>query len=223
MSEKIKLITSKFSPYCHRVEMVMIEKKIPYEKQEVELAKKPDWFVKDAPLGKVPLLYVGEKTLFESIVICEYLEEAFPENQLHQKDAYNKAWHRAWIEFSNGILSAVFGVMFSQDKEQFDSKKTEVITKLTLLEKNLKAAPFFDGEKFMLIDACMASSLKPLVFLDNKFALQFFAAHPKVAAYAQNLLARPSLETSLPKNYEELVTSFLERKKSYLLSMGLGL
>lgn len=223
MSEKIKLITSKFSPYCHRVEMVMIEKKIPYEKQEVDLANRPNWFVKDAPLGKVPLLYVGEKTLFESIVICEYLEESFVEIPLHPKDTYSKAWHRAWIEFSNIILSAVFGLMFAQNKEQFNSKKAEATAKLALLEQNLKAAPFFDGEKFMLIDACMASSLKPLVFLDNKFALQLLAANPKVTAYSKILFERPSLETSLPKNYEELFASFLERKKSYLLSTGLEL
>jgi glutathione S-transferase len=223
MPEKIKLVASKFSPYCHRVEMVMIEKNIPYEKQEVDLAKKPDWFVKDAPLGKVPLFYVGEKALFESIVICEYLEESFAENPLHPKDAYNKAHHRAWIEFSNGILSAVFGIMFSQNKEQLDAKKAEALSKLASLEQNLRAAPFFDGEKFMLIDACMASLLKPLVFLDNKFALQLFSTTPKVTTYSNTLIMRPSLETSLPKNYEELFTSFLERKKSYLLSMGLGL
>jgi glutathione S-transferase len=223
MSEKIKLIASKFSPYCHRVEMVMIEKKIPYEKEEIILSEKPDWFIKDAPLGKVPLLYSNGKPLFESIAICEYLEEFFAENPLHPNNAYSKAWHRGWMEFSNGILSAVFGVMFSQNKEQFDVKKAETISKLALLEQNLKAAPFFDGEKFMLIDACMASSLKPLVFLDDRFALQIFAAHPKVTAYSKILTERPSLENSLPKNYEELFQLFLERKKSYLLSMQLGL
>jgi glutathione S-transferase len=68
MSQKIKLVSSRFSPYVHRVEMVLIEKNIPYEKQEVDLSDRPEWFVKDAPLGKVPLLYVGDKTLFESIV-----------------------------------------------------------------------------------------------------------------------------------------------------------
>ena len=138
MTEKLKLVSSKFSPYCHRVEMVLIEKNIPYEKQEVVLSDKPDWFVKDAPLGKVPLLYVGDKPLFESLAICEYLEEAFPENPLHPKDPYAKAWHRAWMEFSSGILASTFGMMFAQNQEQFDIKKAETVSKLAILDKHLK-------------------------------------------------------------------------------------
>ena len=69
MADKIKFVTSKFSPYGHRVEMVLIEKNIPYEKVEVDFANKPDWFVKDSPLGKVPIIYVGDKVLFESIAM----------------------------------------------------------------------------------------------------------------------------------------------------------
>ena len=102
---KIKLITSTLSPYGQRVEIVLIEKNIPYEKQEIDLANKPDFLVKDSPISKVPLLYVDDKPLFESIAICEYLEEAFTQNPLHPKDLYMKAWHRGWMEFSNGILS----------------------------------------------------------------------------------------------------------------------
>lgn len=71
---KIKLITSKFSPYGHKVEMVLIAKNIPHEKEMVDLANRPEWFVKDAPLGKVPFIYVDDKIIFESSVICEYLE-----------------------------------------------------------------------------------------------------------------------------------------------------
>ena len=103
--------------------MLMIEKNIPYEKVEVDLANRPEWFTKDAPLGKVPLLYVGDKVLFESIAICEYLEEAFPENPLHPKNPVDKALHRAWMEFSSGILAAGFGMMYAQNQEQFDLKK----------------------------------------------------------------------------------------------------
>ena len=80
---KIKLITSKLSPYGHRVEMVLLEKNIPYEKEYVDLTNKPEWFVNDSPLGKVPLLYVDDKPLFESLAICEYLDETFTNNNLH--------------------------------------------------------------------------------------------------------------------------------------------
>lgn len=220
---KIKLVTSKFSPYCHRVEMALIEKNLPYEKEVIDLQQKPDYFLKDAPTSKVPLIYVDDKILFESIVICEYLDEIFPENPLHPKDPYSKAIHRAWMEFSSGILSSTFGMIWSQNQEQFDLKKAEVISKLELLNKHLKFSPYFDGEKFSMVDICLASAFKPLVFIDNKFTLEIFDLHKNVATYAEAAIARGSLTKALPADYEEIFKSYLERKKSHLLTMSFSL
>ncbi len=223
MSEKIKLVSSKFSPYVHRVEMVLIEKNIPYEKQEIDLSNKPDWFLKDSPLGKVPLLYADSKAIFESIVICEYLEETFAESHLHPKDPYKKAWHRSWMEFSSGILAGTFGLIFSKNNEELEAKKTETISRLTILNNHLKLSPYFEGEIFSLVDICMASVFKPLSFIDGKFTLGIIDSHKNVAAYVENLLARGSLHKALPTNYEEIFNGFLERKKSYLLTANFTL
>ncbi len=223
MVDTIKLVTSKFSPYGHRVAMTLIEKNIPHEKEDINLANRPEWFVKDAPLSKVPLLYVGEKALFESIAICEFLEESFPENPLHPTDPYMKAWHRGWMEFSSAILASTFGIIFSQNQAQFDLKKAETIEKLAILERYMKFSPYFEGDKFCLVDICFASVFKPLAFIDNKFALGIFDLHKKVASYVEGAITRHSLSTVLPPNYDELFKSFLERKKSYLLNPNLSL
>ncbi len=220
---KIKLATSKFSPYCHRVEMALIEKNIPYEREIIDLQHRPEQFVKDSPLGKVPLLYVDDKIIFESIVICESLEEIFPEVPLHPKDPHAKAWHRSWMEFSNGILAATFGMIWSQSQEEFDIRKAETISKLAILDKHLKFSPYFDGEKFSLVDACLASVLKPLTFIDNKFTLEIFDLHKNVATYAEGVITRGSLHKALPADYEEIFKSYLERKKSHLLTMSFAL
>ena len=121
----IKLVTSKISPFGHRVEMCLIEKKISYEKVDVDLADKPDWFIQDSPLGKAPIIYGNGRPLFESIAICEYLEESFPDISLHSKDAYTKAWHRGWMEFSNGLISSIFSIAFAQDQQSLDEKLEE--------------------------------------------------------------------------------------------------
>jgi len=223
MTDKLKLVTSKLSPYGHRVEMVLIEKNIPYEKEEISLAEKPEQFVKDAPLGKVPLLYVGDKPLFESIAICEYLEDAFPENPLHPKDPFIKAWHRGWMEVSNGILSGTFGMIFSQNQEEFDLKRNETVARIATLDKYLKFNPYFDGEKFSLVDACMASAFKPLTFIDNKFTLEIFDLHKNAATYIESAVARGSLHKSLPDDYEEVFKGLIQRKKSHLLTMSFSL
>ena len=220
---QIKLITSKFSPYGHRVEMALIEKNLPYEKEVIDLQNKPEQFVKDAPLGKVPFIYVDGKTLFESIVICEYLEEIFPENPLHPQDHHTKAVHRAWMEFSSGILASTFGMIWSQNQEEFDHKKAETVAKLAILDKQLKFSPYFDGEKFSLVDICLASAFKPLTFIDNKFTLEIFDLYKNVATYAEGVITRGSLTKALPADYDELFKSYLERKKSHLLTMSFSL
>lgn len=220
---KIKLVTSKFSPYCYRVEMTLIEKNIPYEKEVIDLQHRPEQFVKDSPLCKVPLIYVDDKILFESIVICEYLDEIFPEVTLHPKDPHTKAWHRAWMEFSNGILAATFGMIWSQNQEEFDLKKVEAVSKLAILDKHLKFRPYFDGEKFSMIDICLATAFKPLTFIDNKFTLEIFDLYKNVATYAEGVVTRGSLHKALPSDYEEIFRSYIERKKSHLLTMSFTL
>lgn len=218
----IKLITSKFSPYGHKVEMTLIEKNISYEKEMVDLANRPEWFVKDAPLGKVPLLYVENKILFESSVICEYLEEAFPQKPLHSKDLILKAQERAWMEFSNGLLTSIFGFIFAQNQENFDDKKSELVNKIKTLEKILstKNSTYFSGEQFMLVDITMASVLKPLFFVNNNFHLNLFQDFHKTSNYIGKLVFHESLQKILPQNYSEIFKTFLIKKKSYLLTLN---
>jgi glutathione S-transferase len=219
MLEPIKLVTSKLSPYGHRVEMVLIEKNIPYEKENIILAEKPEWFVKDAPLGKVPLLYVGKKALFESIAICEYLEDAFLENPLHPKDPITKAWHRSWMEVSNGIIAGTLGMIFSQNQAEFEAKKNATNSYVAALNKNLKFTPYFEGEKFSLVDVCLASSFKMLSFIDNKFSLEILDQHHDVAVYVESAIARGSLQKAIPEDYVDIIKGLIERKKSHLLTM----
>jgi glutathione S-transferase len=223
MSKKLKLATSPFSPYGHRVEMVLIEKDISFERVEVNLQNRPAWFVKDAPLGKVPLLYVEDEVLFESIAICEYLESAFPKNPLHSKDLVTKSQHRAWMEFSNAIMSTSFSVIFAQNQQEFDAAKAHLMGKLEILEKYLKFNPYFEGEKFSLVDICFASAFKPLTFIDNKFTLEIFDSYKNVATYVEGVITRNSLSRALPQNYEEIFKAFLTRKNSHLLTMSFTL
>jgi glutathione S-transferase len=220
---KIKLITSTLSPYGQRVEIALIEKNIPYEKQEIDLANKPDFLAKDSPISKVPLLYVDDKPLFESIAICEYLEEAFTQNPLHPKDLYLRAWHRGWMEFSNGILASTFGLIFAQDQQSFDLKKAEIVGKLKILDANLKFNPYFDGDQYSMVDICLASAFKPLTFIDKKFTLELFDLHKNVATYVEGAVTRGSVHKALSSDYEDVFKKFIEKKKSHLLTMSFSL
>ena len=91
MTAKLTLISHKLCPYVQRAVIALNEKGVPFERVDIDLANKPDWFLKLSPLGKVPVLIVrsdaGEVALFESNVICEYIEETQAGAKLHPQDA----------------------------------------------------------------------------------------------------------------------------------------
>src|SRR3954451_6441860 len=108
MAAALKLISHKLCPYVQRAVIALTEKGIPFGRIDIDLADKPDWFLKISPLGKVPVLTVatdrGEVALFESNVICEYIEETQTGAKLHPEDGLSRAEHRAWMEFGSAIL-----------------------------------------------------------------------------------------------------------------------
>jgi glutathione S-transferase len=216
----LKLATSILSPFGQRVEMVMIEKNLPFEKVNVNLAQRPDWFIRDSKLGKVPILYAEEQILFESIVICEYLEEKYSQTKLHSDNLLIKAQHRSWMEFSNFLVSTLFQMVAADSEAGFNNHKGNIIEKLKIFEQNIKFSPYFHGDNFMLIDICMASFLKPLFFLDNRFNLEIISSFKQFATYAENLLARNSLHKSTHPDYEEVLKNFIKNKKSFLLNLS---
>lgn len=86
------LITHILCPYVQRSVIVLLEKGIPYQRTDIDLGNKPDWFARLSPLGKVPVLVTDQgstKTLFESAVICEYLDEVTP-GSLHPETPWKK-------------------------------------------------------------------------------------------------------------------------------------
>src|SRR5215210_1643881 len=81
----LKLISHKLCPYVQRAVISLTEKGVPFECIDVDLANKPDWFLRVSPLGKTPVLLVDGQAIFESAAICEYLDETV-QPRLHPDD-----------------------------------------------------------------------------------------------------------------------------------------
>src|ERR1700730_17999750 len=101
-STKLTLISHKLCPYVQRVAIALAEKSLTFTRVDIDLAAKPDWFLAISPLGKTPVLKVGDAAIFESAVILEYLDETQP-GPLHPADPLTRAEHRAWIEFGSVV------------------------------------------------------------------------------------------------------------------------
>src|SRR5262245_63443894 len=97
MNPRLTLISHHLCPYVQRAVIALTEKGVAFERVYVDLANKPDWFKALSPLGKTPVLKVGETAIFESAVILEYMEET-QANALHPHDPLHRAEHRSLID-----------------------------------------------------------------------------------------------------------------------------
>src|SRR5437660_1085994 len=59
VAASLKLISHKLCPYVQRAVIALTEKGVGFERVDIDLANKPDWFLAISPLGKTPVLVVG--------------------------------------------------------------------------------------------------------------------------------------------------------------------
>src|ERR1700694_339311 len=142
MAVPLKLISHKLCPYVQRAVIALTEKGVVFERIDIDLANKPDWFLAISPLGKTPVLQVGDKAIFESAVILEYLEET-QAKPLHPADPLERAEHRGWIEFGAAVLSDIAGFYAAPDEATFKAKTAQLEAKFARLEARVTAAPWF--------------------------------------------------------------------------------
>ena len=224
MVAALKLISHKLCPYVQRAVIALTEKGVPFERIDIDFANKPDWFAKISPLGKVPLLLVagddGEVALFESNVICEYIEDTQGGAKLHPQDPLTRAQHRAWMEFGSTILSELWGLETTGDPAVFESKRKAVAAKFARIEDALGAGPFFAGERFGLVDAVFAPIFRYFDVFDQLTDLSVFADTPKVRGWRKQLEKRPSVRSAVSPDYPQLLHAFLVRHDAHLLKLA---
>lgn len=215
MAAPLKLISHKLCPYVQRAVIALTEKGVPFERIDIDLANKPDWFLKISPLGKTPVLVVGDHAIFESAVILEYLEET-QANPLHPGNALTRAEHRAWIEFGSAVLNDIAGFYIAPDDTVLKAKAAQLEQKFARLEARIAASPWFDGGKFSLVDAVFGPVFRYFDVFDEIGDFSILADKPKLARWRASLAARPSVKRAVSSDYPALLRDFIDRRRSYL-------
>jgi glutathione S-transferase len=217
----LKLISHKLCPYVQRAVIALTEKGVPFERVDIDLGNKPDWFLKISPLGKTPVLVVGENAIFESAVILEYLEET-QAHPLHPSDALRRAEHRAWIEFGSAVLNDIAGFYTAPDKATLDVKAAALQQKFARLETRVAASPWFDGEEFSLVDAVFGPVFRYFDVFDEIADFGILAEKPNIERWRNALSHRASVRSAVSKDYPALLRDFIDRRRSHLSRLQAG-
>ena len=211
----LTLISHALCPYVQRAAIVLAEKGVAFERVDVDLAAKPAWFLALSPLGKTPVLSVDGEALFESAVICEYLDETLPP-RLHPDDALARARERAWVEFGSAVLNGIASFYNAADDAALDAARAALRHRFEQVEAVLQArgdGPWFAGARFGLVDAALAPAFR---YFEVMPADGLFSRLPRVQAWRAALAGRPSVRGAVLPGYADRLQAFVVARGSAL-------
>lgn len=211
-----ELISFKVCPFVQRSAITLIQKGVNFNTTYVDLKNLPDWFADVSPLGKVPVLRIGDTTVFESAVIAEYLDEQYAP-QLHPTDLLTKAHHRSWTEFASDITMNMFMMLHKPDEASFNEQKELVKNQLAQVENEIDATgPFFAGSEFSLVDASYAPIFLRLKLIDDIYALDVFNSDGRIAKWSDALLELDSVKKSVVDDFAEIFIDYTRQGGGYI-------
>jgi glutathione S-transferase len=116
LTDKLRVYSMLYCPYAQRTRLVLEAKHIDYETINIDLSKKPQWYLNLNPAGLVPCLHLSKGMLIpESLITAEYLDEAYPDNKLTPNDPYTKALHKLIVEGFSKVITAFYKLVRKTD------------------------------------------------------------------------------------------------------------
>lgn len=201
----MKLLGSSASPFVRKVRVTLVEKGIdcPLELENVWAADTTIQRVN--PLGQVPCLLLDDGALYDSRVICEYLDASAPANPLIPAAGPERIAVRRWEALGDGVLDAIVLVRLEemQRKPEERSEKwvlrqmAKVDVGLAAAARDLGANPWCVGGKLSLADITLGCALGYILF--RYPGIDWRGRHANLAGLHERLMQRPSFSTTVPE------------------------
>ncbi len=189
--------------YSHRVRIVLAEKGVTVDIEDVDPAAIPEELFEFNPYGTLPTLVDRDLTLYESKVMMEYLDERFPHPPLLTVYPVTRALSRQymyrieedWCKRADQILS-------SNDPKVVEQARKEMRESLLAIAPIFEDLPYFMNEEFTLVDCCLAPLLWRLEMLGIRLP-NTRQARP-LLNYMQKVFERNSFRQSLTEAEREM-------------------
>ncbi|WP_068826496.1 glutathione S-transferase family protein [Pseudomonas sp. BMS12] len=197
------------SPFVRKLRLCLLEKGLDYQLEIITPFGQPDWYCELNPLGRIPAFRDGDLTLADSSVICQYLEEQYPQCQpLFGHSAAHKAQIR-WLEkyadyelvplctfgvFRNRLLKPMLGQVC--DEEIVLSALNDKLPRhFDYLEQYLGDAQYFVGDRLSQADLAIYCQLQNM---EHGGETPDASRWPALVAHYARIKARESVQSVLP-------------------------
>ncbi|MGN6107182.1 MAG: glutathione S-transferase family protein [Kofleriaceae bacterium] len=192
------------APNPRRVRVFLAEKGVAYDTIEVSIAAaahQTEEFRKKNPLSLLPVLELADgRVLRESMAICRFVEEQYPEPNLFGADAWERAQIEQWNRHAELELLVPIAQVFrnthafwsgriKQCPEFAEIMRELLQTRFDWFDRELSARPYIAGERFTVADITAVCAIDfgkvSKIRIDP-------ATHPHLASWHARIAARPS-------------------------------
>lgn len=197
----IELFSAELCPFAHRTRLTLAEKGIEARLREIDLTNKPADFLRLSPFGKVPLLRHGERRIWESAIINEYIDDTFVDFPLLPKHPGQRAQARMWIHFADSRLFATTGrLLYGSPPAQHDALRAQLADELRFLEREALGTrshdgPYWLGRQFSLVDVTLYPWFEQLAVLEEFRGFALPAELPLLRVWWKAVAERPSVRS----------------------------
>jgi len=176
--DQVYIYNMRFCPYAQRGVLVLLAKNVSFKVININLKKKPDWFVGET-FGKVPVLLYKGDIIPESLIVSDLVDEMFAGPKMTPEDPIQKAKDRVLLEVFNRVVTFYYKSVFSVNNDDASSRAAilkEISANLQLLMDELvkRGTPYFSGPQAGMVDYMMWPWIERLGLLD-KLGLPFVA------------------------------------------------
>jgi len=203
----MKLYGATPSPFFRKCRVVLEEKGISYETENIIPVPKTAELLALNPIGKIPILRDGDVVVPDSSVICLYLEKKYPLPSVYPSDPAEYARALFLEEYADTKLAEVLGGIFFERfvkpnvlKQTPDEARVqgllerEVPPVMAYVESQVPKERETLLSRFSIADAALGGQLGSLSFAGVEIDA---ARWPRTARYYRALLSRPSFKTTL--------------------------
>ncbi|MFZ7108011.1 stringent starvation protein SspA [Avibacterium avium] len=195
------LFSNKDDIYCHQVRIVLAEKGVAYEMEEIEPGSVSEDLMELNPYGTLPTLVDRDLVLFNSRIIMEYLDERFPHPPLMPVYPVLRGKSRLLMLRIEQDWYSLLNQIEQGDEAEKEQAAKQLKEELLAIAPIFNQTPYFMSEEFSLVDCYIA----PLLWRMQKLGIQFTGAGSKaIKNYMERVYQRDSFKQSVgeaaPKN-----------------------